>query len=408
MVPAIKFQKTQKKGEGLMSILNRLGRATAGLAFGLALTAGSAAAQDTINIGFTGPLSGGAALYGKNTLDGIEMAVNEMNAAGGVEIGGKTYKLNVVALDDKYSPAEAAVNGRRLAQEHKTPVVFTPQFGGSAAMQAFNEQMGFVLMSYTSVPSITQRGNKLTVRIPPAFDGYMKPFSKIAMDRFGPKVAIANATHDYAKAWTSLFVPVWKEMGGEVVADNPMDYNKDTDFYSGVSRVLAAKPDVLFIGGASEPSALVVQQARELGFKGGFIIMDQAKMDEMQKVTNSWDMLEGSVGVMPLVSYGTPGTESYVERYRKLHKKDPGSEAGLNYFATYAVVEAMKHAGTATDAFKIHENIGKALKSLPTEYNLYELTEIDEGGGLLGNLTVATVVDGKVERVQWSDLFGDE
>lgn len=390
-----------------MSILERLGRATAGLAFGLAITAGTAMAQDTINIGFTGPLSGGAALYGKNTLTGIEMAVNEMNAAGGVKVGDKTYKLNVVALDDKYSPAEAAVNARRMVQESKTSIVFTPHFGGSAALQAFNEDMGFVLMSYTSVPSITQRGNKLTVRIPPAFDMYMKPFSKIAMDRYGKKVAIANATHDYAKAWTAMFVPVWKEMGGEVVADNPMDYNKDTDFYSGVSRVLASKPDVLFVGGASEPTALVVKQARELGFKGGFIIMDQAKLDEMEKVTNSWKLLEGSVGVMPLVSYGTPGTEAYVERFRKAYKKDPGSEAGLNYFATYLAVEAMKHAGTVTDAAKIHANMGKALETLPAEYNLYELTEMEEGGGLRGNLTVATVVDGQVKRLQYSDLFGE-
>lgn len=386
-----------------MSILHRLGRITTGLAFGLALGAGTAAAQDVINIGYTGPLSGGAALYGKNVLSGIEMAVNEMNAAGGVEIGGKTYKINLVALDDKYSPAEAAVNARRLAQEHKTPVIFTPQFGGSVAIQAFNEDMGFLLMSYTSVPSITQRGNKLTIRIPPAFDGYMKPFSKIAMERFGKRVAIANATHDYAKAWTSLFVPVWKQLGGEVVAENPMDYNKDTDFYSGVSRVLAAKPDVLFIGGASEPTALVVKQARELGFKGGFIIMDQAKLDEMYKVTNSWEMLEGSVGVVPLVNYGTPGTESYVERYRKVYNKDPGSEAGMNYFATYAVIEAMKHAGTTTDAYKIRENFAKALQTLPTDYNLYEMTDIDEGGGLLGQMNVATVIDGKVVRVQWQD-----
>jgi branched-chain amino acid transport system substrate-binding protein len=235
----------------------------------------------------------------------------------------------------------------------------------------------------------------------------MKPFSKIAMERYGKKVAIANATHDYAKAWTAMFVPVWKEMGDEIVAENPMDYNKDTDFYSGVSRVLAAKPDVLFIGGASEPTALVVKQARELGFKGGFIVMDQAKLDEMEKVTNSWKMLEGSVGVMPLVTYGTPETESYVERYRKIYKKDPGSEAGLNYFAAHLMVEAMKHAGTVTDAKAIHANVNKALKTLPPDHNIYNLTHMDEGGGLEGNLTVAAVIDGKVVAVQRSKLFAE-
>lgn len=391
-----------------MSMFNRLVRMTAGVAVGLSLTAGSALAQETVNIGWTGPLSGGAALYGKNTLNGIEMAVNEINAQGGVEIGGKKYKFNVVSLDDKYSPAEAAVNARRLVQEYKTPVIFTPHFGGTAALQAFNESMGFVLGSYTSVPSVTQRGNKLTVRIPPPFDGYMEPFSKIAMERYGKRVAIANATHDYAKAWTALFVPVWEKMGGEVVASNPMDYNKDTDFYSGVSRVLAEKPDVLFIGGASEPTALVVKQARELGFKGGFIIMDQAKLDEMALVTGGYQMLEGGTGVVPLIDYDTPETESYVQRYRKIYKENPGSEAGLNYFATFMFVEAMKQAGTVTDAMAIRASINDALKVLPPEHNIYDLVEIDDGGGLMGDLRVGSVVDGKVAIFLRSELFPDE
>ncbi len=108
------------------------------------------------------------------------------------------------------------------------------------------------------------------------------------MSKFGKKVAIANADHDYAKAWTALFKPAWEAAGGTVVADNPMSYNKSTDFYSGVSKALADKPDVLFIGGASEPTGLVAKQARELGFKGGFIIMDQAKMNEMKPIVGGY------------------------------------------------------------------------------------------------------------------------
>lgn len=390
-----------------MSILTRVGRLSAGIAFGLAMVAGQASAQGTINIGFTGPLSGGAALYGKNTLAGLQMAVDEVNANGGVEIGGKKHKLNVVALDDKYSPAEAAVNGRRLRQEHKAAVVFIPHFGGTMALQAFNEREGFLIASYTSIPTVNERGNKLTLRIPPSFLGYMKPFSKLTMERFGNKVAIANATHDYAKAWTKAFVPTWEAMGGKVVGDNPMDYNKATDFYSGVSRVLAGKPDVLFIGGASEPTALVAKQARELGFKGGFIIMDQAKMDEMAKVIGGYAPLEGSVGVVPLVDYGTEATQSFVERYRKIHKSDPGSEAGLNYFAGHLIIEAMRQAGTGADAMAIRAKLDDAMKALSPMHNIYEMDGIDETGAILGDMNVATVRDGKVVRVRSSELFGD-
>lgn|GEM_PF-6965659 len=91
-----------------------------------------------------------------------------------------------------------------------------------------------------------------------------------------------------------------------IVADNAMSYNRATDFYSGVSRVLAAKPDAMFIGGPSEPAGLVAQQARELGFKGGFIVMDQAKLDEVAKATNGYAPLNGAIGVLPLADDSTP------------------------------------------------------------------------------------------------------
>ena len=233
---------------------------TAGAAI-LAVTSFGALAQETVTIGWTGPLSGGAALYGKNTLSGLELSAKEINDAGGLEVGGKKYKIEVVALDDKYSPSEAAVNAKRLRAQYKAPIVFCPHSGGNFALQAFNEQDGFIIGAYTSVPQMTERGNKLTLRIPPSFAGYIDPFIKTEMTGFGKKLGMAGADHDYAKAWAALITPAWKAAGGAVVAENPMSYNKDTDFYSGVSRVIAASPDVMFIGGASEPTALVVKQA---------------------------------------------------------------------------------------------------------------------------------------------------
>jgi branched-chain amino acid transport system substrate-binding protein len=247
------------------------------------LAGAPASAQEVVKIGYSGPLSGGAALYGKNVLDGMQMAAGEINASG-LEVGGRKYKLEIVAFDDKYNPSETAINAQRLVQEHKTPAILVPHSGGSFAVQTTNEQQKYLLLSYTSVPQVTARGNKLTFRIPPEFTAYVKPFVNYTMNKYGKNLAIANADHDYAKAWTATFKPAWEAAGGKVVAENPMSYNRATDFYSGVSRVLAAKPDVLFIGGASEPTALVVRQARELGFKGGFAIIDQAKMDEIVAV----------------------------------------------------------------------------------------------------------------------------
>ena len=372
----------------------------AGMTAGAVLAAGAAQAAESVTIGYTGPLSGGAALYGRNTLTGLEMAAKEINDAGGFEVAGKTYTVNLVALDDKYSPSESAMNAKRLKAQYDAPVVFVPHSGGAFALQAFNEQDNFILAAYTSVPTITERGNSLTFRIPPSFLGYVGPFVQSQMEAFGKKIAVANADHDYAKAWAKAFVPAWQKAGGEVVADNPMSYNKDTDFYSGVSRVLASSPDVMFIGGASEPTALVVRTARELGFTGGFAIMDQAKMDEMARILDGFDLLEGSVGVMPLVHDRRPGAEDFVARFRKLYDRDPGSEISYHYSALNALTVAMTMAGTVSDPKAIYAKLSDAYAALPSERNPSRIGGVDEKGGSNAQIVVGFVKDGTIVPIE--------
>ncbi len=384
--------------------LTRIAAATAA-AVTMSLTmAGAATAQEVVKIGYSGPLSGGAALYGKNVLSGMEMAVNEINAKG-LEVGGKKYKLEIVSLDDQYNPSQTGINVQRLIQQHKTPAVLVPHSGGIFAVQAFNEKSNVLLLAYTSLPQVTARGNKLTVRIPPEFTGYVDPFVKHAMSKYGKNAAIANADHDYAKAWTAAFKPAWEAAGGKIVAENPMSYNKATDFYSGVSRVMQAKPDVLFIGGASEPTALVAKQARELGFKGGFIVIDQAKMDEMAKVIGGYQPLEGAIGVLPLVEDTRPDAKSFVERYRKSHdNRDPSSEVSLNYTAVHATAIAMKLANSVSDPAAIRAQMDKAVKQLPNESNPNDLDGVNEAGGMLANTYVGTVEGGKVKSLNLRSL----
>lgn len=382
-----------------MNITRRTMLAGAAVAALIAGHAG-AQAQETVTIGWTGPLSGGAALYGKNTLSGLELAAKEINEGGGLKVGGKSYKVDVVALDDKYSPSEAAVNAKRLRAQYKTPIVFCPHSGGNFAMQAFNDQDGFIVGAYTSVPQMTERGNKLTLRIPPSFAGYLEPFTRYEMTTFGKKLGMAGADHDYAKAWAGLMAPAWKSAGGTVVAENPMSYNKDSDFYSGVSRVVAGSPDVMFVGGASEPTALVIKQARELGFQGGFMVMDQAKLDEIAKTLGGdMSLLEGAIGTLPLVDDKRPGPQEFLAKYRKAYSRDPGTEAALNYSAMNAVVDAMRMAGTVSDAPAIHAKLSEAFAALPVGRNPSVIQSVDARGGSNAALVVGLVKGGKVVAV---------
>src|SRR5687768_5833434 len=123
--------------------------------------ASSTGGGDTVTIGFTGPLSGGAALYGRNVLDGLEMAIADINEGGGITVNGKKFTLVVQPLDDRYFPNESATNAKRLVHQYGSPVVFWPHSGGILAIQGFNASAPpFIVGAYTSEPQVVEKDRK--------------------------------------------------------------------------------------------------------------------------------------------------------------------------------------------------------------------------------------------------------
>lgn len=278
--------------------------------------------------------------------------------------------------------------------------LYTPHSGGISALQVFNEQDNFIIGGYSSEPSVTEADNSLTVRIPPSYDGYIEPFTNYTMERFGDKLAALPPVTQYGEDWAEALLPHWKENGGEVVFHSSIDFSKDADFFTLLTNALEEDPDALFIGGASEQTAIVAEQARELGFEGGFIVMDQAKLDEMKNITETYDILEGAVGTMPLVDSDFPGTPEFVEKYNEEYDKDPGSEAGFHYVSMYVFVEAMKAAGNVDDPQVIHEHLQDGLDNLPEDKKVYVISGIDEDGGFEIDLRFGAIEDGEVVEVQ--------
>jgi len=358
--------------------------------------ANQSGAGKEVEIGWSGPQSGGAALYGKNTLDGLKMAVDDINAAGGIKVGNDAVKLKLTALDDKYLPNETAMNARRLKMENRASIIFTPHSGGVFALQNFNVQEKFLIAGYTSEPKVTEANNPLTIRIPPRYDLYPQTFSNEIMKRYGKKVALVPGTHQYAKDWTALFKKTWTRLGGQIVVENPVDYNKESDLSGAVSKALAAKPDVLFVGGASQPTALVIKAAREQGFEGGFVVMDQAKLEEMKTILKDVKLLEGVIGVQPASEYPTEGTKKFVARYKKKFGQDkiPTSEVMYHYMAMRVLAKAMELAGTTDDPAAVKAKIGDACKQLSDQDIPMLAKGLSSDGGLLTSPTATIIEDG--------------
>jgi branched-chain amino acid transport system substrate-binding protein len=355
-----------------------------------------------VPIGYVGPLSGGAAYYGRNVLRGLEMAAAEIEESGGFLVNGRPHKFELVTADDRYLPYETTTAARRLLQQEQVSVILVPHAGGIRAVQEMNlGEPRFLLMAYSSEPSILEAGNPLQIMLPPRFDMYQEPFTTVLINRFGRRLALLGTTTAYGRAWTEHVTAEWTRQGGTVGRDNGVDYNTTTDFSGAVSRALADNPDVLFVGGPSQPTALVIKAAREQGFRGGFLVMDQAKFEEMLLIV-PMEALEGSVGVFPQEQYPTEGTPGWVQRYHERFGEDapPGtSEVAINYQGLHLVARAMQIAGTTTDPDAIRAAFGEASQTVPDELRIFDMVGVTETGHLARAVYAAHVLNGEFVAV---------
>lgn len=355
--------------------------------------------EEIVQIGYSGPMSGPGAQYGANVLNGIKMAVEEINETG-FKVDGTTYKLQLTALDDKYLPNETGINVKRMVSENDPVAIYVPHSGGVFATQEFNEEDDFIIMAYTSEPRMYEQGNELLIGIPPKYSVWRDSFSNYMMDNFGKKMALLPTASQYGKDWTASIKPVWEEKGGEIVYENDIDFSKETDYFTVVTNALNENPDVLFVGGPSEPTALVIKQARELGFKGGFMIMDQAKLEEMSGFLGGYELLNGSIGVLPIENYGTPASNNFVKTYKNSYDAEYAtSESALNYQSLFVLVEAMKAAGTVDDKKAIMNAVNEGIKNIPEEKMVGELQGINKDGSLHWESDAGAVEDGEIVTV---------
>jgi branched-chain amino acid transport system substrate-binding protein len=368
---------------------------------GLAWPATHAAAEAAkeVVIGFSGPLSGVAAEYGQDCANGVAMAIKEINAAGGVAVGGQKYVFKLVKLDDRVDPTEAVNNTRKFVDQYKAPAVFNPVFNTLAAMTRVNQDKGHevLLMAYTSTPKVVEMGNKLLVAIPPPFTVYVKSFSDLAWKKGWRKAAMVVTLGAYGDEWRHAFKDYWQSKGGKITEDKPANYYTETDFSAQLTAALATKPDVLLIGGPSGTTALVIEQARGLGYKGGFILIDQAKMDYIANILKGTQLMHNTIGVAAVALSPTAAAPAFDKKYVAEYKRMQTWEVALNYDAMQALARAMVAAGTVSDPAKIRAAFPKAFPLSGDKFPVEYFT-ITQGGRM--------ACPGSVQMIDQSGKYG--
>ncbi len=320
---------------------------------------------EEIVIGFTGPLSGPAAEYGHDCLNGVDMAIREINAAGGITVKGEKYLFKLERLDDRVNPEQSVSNARRF-RSNNAVAVFNPVFGTMAGILKINQEPGneFIAMGYTSSPKATSLGNKLFVLNAPPLTFYCRVYADWAWDRNWRKAAMVVTTGFYGDEWRGIFRSLWERMGGKIVADRPANYYTKTDYSEPLKAAIAAKPDVMLIGGPSATTALVVEQARRLGYKGGFLLVDQAKMDYMSQSLEGLQLMENVMGTAAVQSVHLPASNAFEKKYREMYKRMVTWEVILNHSTMHALARAIIAADTVDDIYAIRAAFPKAFPML--------------------------------------------
>lgn len=328
-----------------------------------------ALASDDILIGFSGPLSGLAADYGLDLVNGIEQAIKELNEAGGVTVAGKKYQFKLEKLDDRIDPTQAVNNARRFRSKGAL-AVFNGVFSTCAAMMNINQEKGneFLVMAFTSTPKITKMKNKLTVVAPGPFDSFASIFVEWALSRGLKKCGMMVTLGAYGDEWRQEFKRIYEKKGGTITADRPANYYTETDFSAQLTAVLATNPQVILIGGPWNATALVIEQARSMGYKGEFIMIDQSKQDQIREFLNGYSLmgnLIGSAGVSHIPP--RPG-QDFGPRFRGTFKRAANIESVFTYTFMFSLARAIEAAQSVNDVKKIRAAFSKIFPFLATEF----------------------------------------
>ena len=309
------------------------------------------AAEKTLTIGLLGPLSGGAASYGVELQRGAEMRTDEINKAGGLNVGGDVYKIKLVAYDHKAQAAEAATATNKLVFQDKVKYIIGNAVGATCNAAQTITEPNKVMFSFVCWGTANLAPEK-----PYSFRSMLsqwelaEPFYRWVKENHPrvKRVAVISPNDTSGKDTNTAVVKALKVLAFEVTADEY--YERGTkDFYPVLTKLLAQKPDMIDVAAAPAGEAgLILKQAMELGFKGAkgwtagtnpFTIIGVAGREAAEGVWSPANINVKSEHVNSAV-------RKFGEAYEKRYGEVPGVIAVANFAAFDVFTQAMQRAGS--------------------------------------------------------------
>jgi len=305
----------------------------------------------TWKIGGQGPLTGGAAVYGNAVVNGAEIAIDEINANGGIN----GYQIEYKKADDEHDQ-EKAINAYNSLKD----------WG-----------MQFLVGPTTSAPAIAvgteAEGDNMFLLSPSDPAQGTKSAEYIGSHNLGKKIGIIYDSSDvYSSGIHDSFVAEAPKQGLEVVADEQFTADSNKDFSTQLQKMKDSGAELVFLPFYYSEAALVLTQANTMGFKPTFFGCDG--MDGILNVENfDVSLAEGLMLLTPFAADAKDDlTVNFVKNYKEKYKETPIQFAADAYDAVYAIKAAVEKAGLTPD--QSVSDLGTAMEKAMTEISLDGLT----------------------------------
>lgn len=350
----------------------------AAIIVGVRLTQKPAPREQVIKIGAILPLTGSASTAGEFQKNGIEVAVSEINEAGGID--GK--KLEIVYGDSKNEAKEGLSVFRQISDVQKIPIVIATHSGVVVplANQISSKKNVFLFVTISSAPGVT----KLSPYIFRYFVTSENESRKMASFAYRnlklKRVGVFYINDEFGVGGSTTFKELFEKLGGKVVWEESYD-KAGTDFRSSLIKAATSREvEALYIIGYDRAFAIAVKQAREVGYKGTILTSIGMSIPEWIKVAG-----QSAEGIYVTATRFEPGNpmpeiQEFVQRYRKRFGKDPNMMSAFTYDSIKMIAQAIKKNGYSVDG------VAKGLRELDFH-------------GVIGNVKFDEAREGHVELV---------
>ena len=326
-----------------MRLISRIFCATLALAI-LLTGCAKKADENQILIGAYLSLTGTTATFGTSSLKGIEMAVDKVNASGGVL--GKQIKL--LTEDTQSKPEEAALAVTKLITRDKVRAILgeIASSRSLAAAPICQENKIPMVTPGSTNPEVTKKGDYI-FRV-----CYIDPFqgeviAKFAYESMGLRnvAVITDVKNDYSIGLAQFFTETFTKLGGKVVGEQAYSEG-DTDFRAQLTSIKGLNPEAVVVPGYYQESALLIKQARELNMNIPFLGGDGWDSNKLLEVGGA--AMEGTYFTNHYAADDTSAiVQDFVTTYKaRFNNEIPDAMAVLGYDAANILFDAMTRAGS--------------------------------------------------------------